>query len=78
MRGQTIGAIVAATMSAMLAFVAVAFAETIKGTQGDDAGATALVGTSLDDRIIAKKGNDEAFGLGGQRQRQRQQGQRHA
>jgi len=38
---------------------------TIDGTPGNDAGATALVGTSGDDTINGFAGNDELFGLGG-------------
>jgi len=38
---------------------------TINGTPGDDAGATALVGTNGDDTINGFAGNDELFGLDG-------------
>ena len=38
---------------------------TINGTPGDDAGATALVGTNGDDTINGFEGNDELFGLDG-------------
>ena len=38
---------------------------TINGTSGDDAGATALVGTNGDDTINGFEGNDELFGLDG-------------
>jgi Ca2+-binding RTX toxin-like protein len=37
----------------------------INGTPGDDAGATALVGTNGDDQIFGLAGNDELFGLDG-------------
>ena len=62
MRRQTLVVLSAAAMSAMLVFAAVAVASTIKGTQGDD---LSLDGTTADDKIVAKKGNDVVKALAG-------------
>jgi Ca2+-binding RTX toxin-like protein len=61
MRGHKLGTVLALALGAALVFATVAVAATIRGTQGDD---NNLMGTAGQDKIIAKKGNDTANGLG--------------
>jgi Ca2+-binding RTX toxin-like protein len=61
MRTQRFAVISAVATTAALALAAIAIAQPIKGTQGDDV----LTGTEADDRMVAKKGNDQASGQAG-------------
>jgi Ca2+-binding RTX toxin-like protein len=62
MKRQTLVAFAGVAISAALVFAAVAVADNITGTQGDD---VPLMGTPGDDHIVAKKGNDQVFALAG-------------
>jgi len=61
MSRQRLGTVLGVALGATLVFAAVALAETIKGTQGDD---NNLNGTEGPDKIIAMKGNDTVNALG--------------
>jgi len=61
MHKRTLATFVVTAIGAMLAFAAVAVADNITGTHGDDA----LTGTTADDHIVAKKGNDTVSALAG-------------
>lgn len=61
MKMRTLTTFAVAALGAMLAFAAVAIADNVTGTQGNDV----LTGTTLDDHIVAKKGDDQVSGLAG-------------